>query len=66
MIKVLLKVIFLRIIVLYDFGKLNLTESEKDLAILKVSGFKNKTLRKIFKREIYIHTLIDRDRKSVV
>ena len=58
MIKVLLKVIFLRIIVLYDFGKLNLTESKKDLAILKVLGFKNKTLRKIFKREIYIYTLI--------
>ena len=48
----------LMIIVLYNLGKLNLIESERDLAILKVLGFKDKTLRKIFKREIYIHTLI--------
>lgn len=58
MIKALLKVIFLMIIVLYNLGKLNLIESERDLAILKVLGFKDKTLRKIFKREIYIYTLI--------
>lgn len=48
----------LMIIVLYNLGKLNLIESERDLAILKVLGFKDKTLRKIFKREIYIYTLI--------
>ncbi|BDR59131.1 ABC transporter permease [Xylocopilactobacillus apicola] len=49
---------FLMTVVLYNLGKLSSSERDREINTLKVLGFKNKTLRKIFKSELQFLTVI--------
>lgn len=50
--------VLLMVVVLYNLGKLSFVEREREINTLKVLGFKNKILRKIFKREMNVLIII--------
>lgn len=48
----------LMIIIIYNLGKLNFLENKYNFVIFKSLGFRDKMLRKIYKKEMYIITIV--------